>query len=139
MMILPAVNWRTRGEGVLERVGAVAEVDVDARAAVAGDPLGAAGEVGLDAAVPLAARAPIASSSKPASTSMTIARAALAAMCQPMSGSRVTSGGPRDRQPELGVGGGLVEDLDDPLGVAAGRGRQRWSTGIRDSATTRAP
>ena len=80
------------GQGVLEGVGAVAEVDVDAGAAVARDPLGAAGQVGVDAAVGSStASAPIASSSKPASTSMTIARAALAAMCQPISGSRVTS------------------------------------------------
>ena len=40
-----------RAEGVLERVGAVAEVDVDAGAAVSGDALGAAGQIRLDAAV----------------------------------------------------------------------------------------
>ena len=46
-----------RGEGVLERVGAVPEVDVDARATIARDPLGAAGQVGVDAAVGVESRA----------------------------------------------------------------------------------
>ena len=67
----------------------------------------------------------MASSSKPASTSMTIARAALAAMCQPISGTRVTSArfsGPVEA--ELGVVGRLlVEDLDAPVGLDVG---ERW-------------
>ena len=40
-----------RGERLLERVGGVAEVDVDRRTALARDALGATGQVGVDAAV----------------------------------------------------------------------------------------
>ena len=39
------------GEGLLEGVGGVAEVDVDGGAALARDELGATGQVGVDAGV----------------------------------------------------------------------------------------
>ena len=43
------------GEGLLERIGGVPEVDVDGGSAIARDELGATGQICLDAAVPSSA------------------------------------------------------------------------------------
>ena len=130
----PVGELADRAERLQERVGAVAVVDVDDRAAVARDALGAAGDVRVDAAVALERLARWRRGRSPASTSMTIASAALAAMYQPSSGTRVSRRRPSGAlEHERGVRRALVEH-----GRCASRRRRRASvvsvvTGMRDS------